>query len=113
MSEVLFKAKTISDNEWVFGDLVRINDGGSITSYIYYQGRVKDETVCQYIGAEDKNGTKIFVNDFVKFAEGIYKVCFSPDEGIRLVLEDELWSVRIPIQESCNMEVVGNIFDNK
>lgn len=113
MREVLFKAKSITDDEWFFGDLVRINDGGIITSYIYYRGRVKEETVCQYIGVEDKNGTKVFVNDFIKFAEDIYKVCFSPYEGIRLVQEEEFHTVRIPIQESYNMEIVGNIFDNK
>ena len=80
MREILFKAKRLSDGEWVEGSHILIDD----VHYIVPSGkRLKDigevdpSTVCEWTGLIDKNGTKVFEDDRI----------LDPHENIIFVVE--------------------------
>ena len=82
MREILFRGKLKTDNgeykkgDWVYGDFVTLIDGKEKHPHIYGKGEVKAETIGQYTGLTDKNGTKIFENGYFVIDEQTYKVVF-------------------------------------
>lgn len=122
MREILFKAKRIDNGEWVEGYFIdnEIACGTwegctGIDSYT-----IDPETLCQFTGLTDKNGKKIWENDIVFvtnendcsgqistgigdiiFIEGMWYIDGRPQEGL------------YDINKIFQIEVIGNIFDNK
>lgn len=119
----LFKAKRIDNREWVQGYLYGIWE----KRYILW-GMINDmpnmievdpSTICQCTGLKDKNGKLIWENDIVRDEYGnfykafwqndYYQFSFCAKTGVFPIgAKWNLWSFK-----SSEIEVVGNIFDNK
>lgn len=123
MREIWFKAKRISDGEWVEGFYVMYStsiahpyshtngDHYIITVPHNYKYQVDPETVCQYTGLTDKNGKKIFEGDIIKDIDyGIMRCMYL--HGSFVWYKEDGFHIKcmnyIPV-----IEVIGNIFDNK
>ena len=126
MREILFRGKRDDTGEWIEGDLRQDKDIGTsyISGYDYYtsgEGLQRDpfeykvipETVGQYTGLTDKNGTKIFEGDVVDILTensdiGIVKY----DEG---GFEVEADGFVIDFKQNINgtdVAVIGNSYDD-
>lgn len=148
--EILFRGKSVETNEWVYGSYILEKYGN--TPYICYfeygtfvnikQVEVIPETVGEFTGMTDKNGTKIFEGDIVRtqpfytrpysekrkekqfwgiveYHTATFRNLGSPTNGQKY---DSSWRVNI-IEDIgdygyynwtrfWNCEVVGNKFDN-
>lgn len=118
----LFRAKRIPNREWVFGDLLRLEEKVYIHNGLdktYYE--VDENTIGEHIGFADYNSNLIFEGDIV---------CFYGDRELEYVIE---YSVRAAAyvarligaknDDPCmcshliawpymKAEVIGNIYDN-
>jgi uncharacterized phage protein (TIGR01671 family) len=136
MREILFKAKSIATGEWVEGNLIQSPYMGDVRSWIstpkdktrlraiasYYGDwravEVNTNTICQYTVLTDKNDKKIWENDIIynPAEERYFKVCWKKNGGIWVMhsIDDVNYIVDFECHYwSHDVEVVGNIFDNK
>lgn len=122
MREILFRGKSVNDGRWLFGDLSNYGVCKTITTVkdfrIIDSCEVIPETVGQYTGLKDKNGTKIFEGDVVS---GHLDDLFPEDETrYKVIWDDYGWHIRNSTGTDTfeqgwarqYFEVIGNIHDN-
>ena len=119
MREILFRGKRVDNGEWVEGYYYLHQDGISyiiIHSTGYPSNRyfeVLSETVGQYTGLCDKNGTRIFEGDIIRDEDGDIMVVKWLTESAAFVLEPKPYaSIYFYGTLSSRIEVIGNIHDN-
>ena len=132
MREILFKAKSVYDGEWVEGYYIRDQyhiGGKDIIFYrkdsdrfTVYTNIIDIETLCQFTGLCDKNGNKIWENDIFQYTDetmvaqrDLIEYNETHASFVRLRNTEKLGFQYLWIDEAtCNHgEVIGNIFDNK
>ena len=129
MRNIIFRGKSIAHHgkkeEWVYGFYSNYKGVNGRTHYISDDnGRsvaVQPETVGQYTGLTDKNGTKIFEGDILKvFYYGKSKIFGVVRFGeTRFFIDDNFKGgcikAKAPMTEMFSryeFEVVGNLHDN-
>lgn len=122
--EIKFRGKSIYDEEWLYGSLVKIekdryavipplNDieiGKSIGMY-----EVCLETVGQFTGLFDKNGKEIYEGDIIKGFDITIEVWYSEDKACFMAEMKEPQNDMVDIlggYDTARMEIIGNIYDH-
>jgi uncharacterized phage protein (TIGR01671 family) len=124
--EILFRGKSVDEGKWIHGhyvhqygaDMIYLPDGVDHEyGFDYYH--IIPETVGQYAGLTDKNGSEIFEGDIVAGAAhwlGRMKngVVAFKDGAFGLIWYRGEMEQFNPFTSMCNItyEVIGNIHDN-
>lgn len=122
--EILFRGKRLYHGEWVEG-LPSYDINGNMGELVVYKGfcncstiDIDHETVCQYIGLNDKNDKKIFEGDIciirsssIDEEDGYFVVKWDNEES-RFSLDGDGITVDFGSYYSHEIEVIGNIYDN-
>lgn len=128
MREILFRGKVADEpDEWVQGYL---RDAETIFQQTRHKKSkccdygffsVKPETVGQYTGLKDKNGTKIFEGDIIKIPEDWDKYGINAGELFEVYFDYGGFRLKPKIYKDCRgfwleddgeFEIISNIHDN-
>lgn len=129
MREILFRGKRLDNGEWVEGNLfVSDTDGRTYilvgSRMVTIEWEVDPSTVGQYTGLKDKNGKKIFEDDVCRFREWSNgEMCWNG----KVHFEHQQFMISGGPNKECetmfelclsrfiseNIEVIGNVHDNK
>lgn len=129
MSErgILFRGKRVDNGEWVYGNYHNHSSEKSISFYKVFVGTpmtmyaVTPDTVGQYTGLKDKNGTRTFEGDIIKQViphNLVRPLTFTVnwcEECAMFVLPcitNGAFESDFTVMRSDEIEIIGNIYDN-
>lgn len=119
MNKNLFKAKKLSDGEWVKGSLVKTPFGTFIEWYedsICNKREVDPLTVCQFTGLKDCKGKEIFEHDLIHFVgyKPTAEVFWSEDDYAFMAgsYNEPLYFLSEVLRID-KIEIIGNKFDKE
>lgn len=122
IENIKFKAKSIYNNEWVYGDLLQQMNGtyiltGKGENQFDFCPRVDPSTVCQFTGLIDMNGVEVYENDIVKAVDWEETICNVEykDYGFCLCsksFRDGVMPLFVAVG-NCDIYVVGNKFNKE
>ena len=125
MREMLFRGKSLKDNEWTEGYYCRYGWTGKEKDYIIpeyasalYGVEVDSNTIGQYTGLNDSNGRKIFEGDVIQDGNcdyNKYVVEYSTERGGFLPFahgDGRGCCETATLYDSTCHTVIGNIYDN-
>ena len=134
MREILFRGKRIDSGEWIYGDviqfpmhgIVRIIEQNSNNGESYGDSEIDCDTLGQYTGLTDKNGTKVFEGDILKiihkyqspfdddtkeYTDITTDVVFFDNEGLCFSYGKSPFLCVVD-NVTAEYEVIGNIYDD-
>lgn len=122
IENIKFKAKSIYNNEWVYGDLLHQADGTHIFMGKGENGhtlcpRVDPSTICQFTGMKDSEGNEIWEGDLVNerydigSIDNFYEVVCIEEEGNFAFRDIDNADNYQPFVNLVDTFVVGNKFD--
>ena len=118
MREISFRGKHTHSYKWPEGYYALDRLGHFIFCRDGQTFEVIPETVGQFTGLTDMNGTKIFEGDIVSHPWGgerivHFQICFESGEFVAVPPKTmrDVWTIRISGNTDA-MEIIGNIHDN-
>ena len=122
--EIKFKAKSIYNGEWVYGDLLHKTDGTHIFMGKGGNGhtlcpRVDPSTICRFTGMKDEKGNEIWEGDLVNerydiaSIDNLYEVVYIEEEGTFAFNSLDKVDNYEPFVNLLEAYVIGNKFDKE
>ena len=121
---VLFRAKRVKADDpqerFIEGSLLSFQDihGNRVCSIVSDAGKrneIQLDTISEFTGMNDKNGTPIYEGDIVKCNEFVYKVAYDDKRFASFVLirkQDMFRHYFGEAMDASACEVIGNVYDN-